>query len=279
MKASFFRTAVIAVLGMLFLVSAVFSEQSETVTIFFVKGNPQIMESGKMTWRACTEGATVDEGDRIRTKEGEAVELSFGEDRNNLIKIEENSDVIVRKISLPDRQLELVNGEVFSMMKKLPSRSTFEVRTPAGLSGARGTGWGTKTDGKSMTARSYEKNIYVKGIEKSGKPMKKELIVKAGWKTKFGKFEKPALLERLSRKEQKRWRAWKRDINKRLKAASKKGTKPFKRASRLMKDIDSRLDKLESFEETRDIKKIEKRIDKKSSSSGGGDNGYGEIGH
>jgi hypothetical protein len=107
-----------------------------------------------------------------------------------------------------------------SLIKNLPKDSTFKIKTPTAISGARGTGWESSTDGSRSTFNTFENAIYVKGIDQSGSEMEGELEVKSGFKTTVDKFEKPQALEKLSDKDIERWNSWKEDFDKRLEKRS-----------------------------------------------------------
>jgi len=261
------RSLCTLIITLVFSVSAAHA-QKDAAEIIHVVGNPQIMRAEKGVWEACTAGSFVREGDKIHTKREEAVELSFERTHKNVVRIGEGSEVIIGEVSPARNSIELENGGILSLMRKLPPKSTFEIKTPAGISGARGTGWGTKTDGSRMTASSFERSIYVQGIQASGSPLEGKMILKAGQKTTFGKFKKPSTLERITRKERHNWLMWKRDLYKRIGKMARRRRR-LDKASGLNKKIESLMEKKDLFNETRDLDRIERRQNKGSSDSGG----------
>jgi hypothetical protein len=102
-----------------------------------------------------------------------------------------------------------------ALLKSLPSGSTFEVKTPAGVSGARGTGWRSDTDGRRATFAAFENKIYVAGIDRAGNRMAGELTVESGMKTMVDRFEAPSRLERITEREMNQWNDFKKDVEKR----------------------------------------------------------------
>ena len=188
--------------------------RSAAVKVIFMKGSPKIMKANANEWTACSLDLVIDNGDRIKTLKGEALELSFAKDNSNIVRVNEEADVIVRKGEAP-YSVELLNGEVMTLLRKLPERSTFEVRTPAGLSGARGTGWRSAATGERATFDAFERSIYAKGIDQLGNELG-EIIVDAGWRTTLDRFEMPERLEKLSDADFERWNGWKEELSKRL---------------------------------------------------------------
>ena len=111
--------------------------QSEVVT---VTGEPKMMREGADAWTVCAAGMALGNGDRVKTGRNESVDIMYFSDKRNIVMIGENSDVVVVKDAAPCA-IALLSGEAMALIKNLPKGSTFEIKTPAGISGARGTGW------------------------------------------------------------------------------------------------------------------------------------------
>ncbi len=185
------------------------------VKVMFLQGEPKINKVNTDAWAICRKDMVIDNGDKIKTERGEFVELSFSGDNSKIVRIGENSDTVIRKKEAP-YSIELLRGHILAHIKNLPAGSTFEVRTPVGISGARGTGWESDTDGQRATFAAHEESIYARGIDQAGNAMEGELIVSEGWKTDVERFEKPSEIERLSAAEMDRWDGWKESIADRL---------------------------------------------------------------
>ena len=258
----------------------------EVAKIVLVKGSPKIMKVNTDKWIVCDVGGIVDNGDRIKTLKDEVVEVAFTKKGPNIVRIEQNADVFLKKNEAP-YSLELLNGAVMASIKNLPRQSTFEIRTPAGLSGARGTAWRSDTDGKRVTFDSYEKHIYVRGIDKKGKAMPGELIVEKGFRAKLERFERPERVERLSERQMKRWNRWQGDLRSRRSEIARVTSSPASgrpAAPAKISTFDkSKLDKIGRTEtrsmdrleaqksaviEMEDLKRIEQRLEPKTISTG-----------
>ena len=222
------------------------------------------MKKGVDAWTSCSINLALGTGDRIKTLAGEDVQISFSKDAN-FVKINENSDVVLL-INQDGGSIDLLNGEALALINKLPQGSTFEMKTPSGVSGARGTGWGAKTDGLRSTFNSFERSIYVKGIDKAGNVMKDELVVREGLRTMVDKFERPERLEKLSSRDMERWSGWKDSLkeqpNRQREGGSKAQTSQAKEVVAKDKtdketlpektDRDNARDKFEKVETSRD---------------------------
>jgi hypothetical protein len=177
-----------------------------------VKGDPQIMKKGADTWASCKEKTAVEDGDRIKTSKDEVVVIGFVENRKNIIRVGGDSEVVMIDGLEPSYIVELLNGEALALLLSLPQDSNFEVRTPAGVSSARGTGWRALTDGETATFEAYDNSIYVKGVYADGKPMEYGIFVNMGYKTVVKKLEQPAPVQRLTPEDIDRWNAWRDEV-------------------------------------------------------------------
>lgn len=209
----YFFILAVTLIAFTFLFSTLAAAQ-DAVKVIFLTGSPKIAKAGSDSFDDCKVGMAVGNGDRAKTGPGDALELAFSADNSKIVRIGENSDVFIRKTQAP-YSIELLNGEAMALIRALPSGSTFEVRTPVGLSGARGTGWSSNTDGKKSVFGSHENSIYVKGIDNSGKETG-EVMVDSGWKTTVDALGKPGKLEALSQDEIDRWKKWREDLAGRL---------------------------------------------------------------
>lgn len=247
---------VVLALALFLFVGPVFAQDAKA-SIFSLEGNPKIMKSGNTQWQECEIDMPIDTGDHIKTLKEEWVEISFLNDRTNMVKVEGDSDIVIKKNEAP-YSLDLISGSVMALIRKLPKNSTFEVTTPVGLCGARGTGWRSSTDNTRSRFAAFEHRIYVRGIDTSGKPMKGELIVKKGWANILNKFEKPEKLDRLLSGDIKRWNIWKKSLTDRIRNSDRS----LDKADR----TEDRIGKLQSMKsdirEASDINRVESQLNK-----------------
>ncbi len=237
--------------------------------VILVKGEPAIMKKESSDWNPCKKGAAIDNGDRIKTSKGEVVEISFSEDTVRVIRIREDSDVFIVKRESP-YSIELVDGEVLTFLKKLPKGSTFEIKTPAGTCGARGTGWSVTVDELKAIYRSFENAIYVQGLDASGNAIGGELTVRDGWQVIVDKFEKPGELERIAAGDLDKWNEWKSDLLDRLEGLKERGFEAAGAMQNKIQALEER--KVGDIRDTRDSDTIDKR--EETGTSGGSGGGY-----
>ena len=152
--------------------------------------------------------------DKIHTGTGSSVELSYDDSlANAMVRIEPDSRVVLERVTvLKDTALFMDRGSIMVKLKKLAKNSTFRVRTPVAICGARGTGFGVSLRSGHELITEYEDEVYVKCIGRNYEAMPGELSLSAGWKVSVDRFEEPLNVERLAPGEWSRWNDWMRVI-------------------------------------------------------------------
>lgn len=224
------------------------------VRIVFLEGNPKIMKAGINIWDPCVLDMAVSSGDRIKTREGESVEITFAKKNSNVMRIEPGSDVFIKKSESP-YSIELLNGTAMALIKDLPKGSTFEIRTPFGLSGARATGWIASTDGAAALFGAFEDSIYAAILDENGNVKGDMVTVMEGWKAILEK-DKAIMLERLAAGDIQRWNEWRQDVLNRLGISS---IVNLDTAGGVGDPINRLESKKDDINELRDIGRIESR--------------------
>jgi len=230
-----------------------------SANVFYVEGKAEYLASGKTGWKNIKKGLSLYSGDSVKTYENASLDIAFDGMRENVINISSNSYVIV-KLGDPEK-MELIDGEMFTLIKNLPAGSTFEIRTPTAVCGARGTGWGARGTKDNTIVSGYEKNSYAKGLNKDGTPMPGETTIKQGTKTQVNKFQKPSALSNLTNRDYDKWNKWKDSLIDRLSGKRNK-------RDRLVKDLSQIQDKQERLEERRDEDRIRRRDEEAGAGTG-----------
>lgn len=184
------------------------AESAPAAQIIKASGTAKVKTAASGEWVDAKEGMKVKVGDVIKTDAGSTVELAVGVGLSNVINIFPGSQLVISKFDPGVVNLE--EGRVFSLIKDLKKGSTFEVRTPTAVSGARGTGWGAHLKDNVTEVQGFEHTAYVAGLNDKG-----ELIgltdLQEGWKTSLLKGEGPGKLLRLSEEEKSAWKKWKKE--------------------------------------------------------------------
>lgn len=161
-----------------------------------LEGSVMILPSGEALEVKCEKGMLLKSGDRITTGEKSYLEIAFDSEKGNVVKVKENTQVVVRLKG--DEKIELIDGELVTSLKNLKKGTEFRIVTPSAVCGARGTGWVTKA-GKDLTVISvFDGTVFTLGLEKDGSLMEKEYLTKYGYRREIKRFETPGGLEKIS---------------------------------------------------------------------------------
>lgn len=206
-------------------------------------------------------GIELMEEDRIKTGRNAFIDIAFGGGKQNIIRIEEKSELTLKSLKPKVNELGLFKGSVLSRVKKLDKKSTFSVRTPISLSGARGSGWRVARRGSKDTIEGHEGVIFAAGLDEAGKAIG-EMDLSAGWKTSVEKFKRPGALAGLSGAEKDRWDAWKESLEGKKPVGKGKGIE--KVSGKIEKRMEKEIGRKDDLFESADGKRINDRTDSSS---------------
>lgn len=219
------------ILGIAFLsYNFVFAQaSSKEATIILVKGDVKIQKAGKVEWLDAKVGLRLSDGDTAKTGKASEAEISFDKDNKNVVRLAENTTAILRGRQL--RQIELPQGRIRFLIKKLRRDSSFEIRTPTAVAGARGTGGDVESEPDRAEVKAFEDEVFVQSFDQEGNLIK-EIIVREGWETFIEKFQAPSELVELTETDRKDWDSWKEDLTERTEIETReeggeKGAEPI----------------------------------------------------
>lgn len=109
-------------------------------------GHPEYQKAGGATWMKLEQGMVVHAGDSIRCDHGSHADLMLGYNNGN-IQVSSDSEVLLDKLTythtgletIHDTQLSLKRGVLYGQVNKMARESKYEVKTPKGVAGIRGT--------------------------------------------------------------------------------------------------------------------------------------------
>jgi len=169
------------------------------VTVISFAGDVDVRPKGATASVTCTPDMVIKEGTRIVTGDESYVEIAFNKLKNNIAKVEANSDVII-KLDGEDK-IELLNGELVTVLKGLKKGETFRVRTPDAVCGARGTAWKIIASGDITVVAPFDSKVFIRGLNKDGSPKEKVFWVKEGFMRKIKRFQDPGGAFRMPKDE------------------------------------------------------------------------------
>jgi len=134
---------VVALVGTLVVSSAQASEAGKAV-VRSIRGSAQYAEGGQ--WMPLKVGQVLKAGSTLRTANESQVDL-FMDENGPVVRLVENTTLGVDKLNYDatgidtviETQLDLKSGRVLGIVKKMSHSSKYEIKTPNGVAGIRGT--------------------------------------------------------------------------------------------------------------------------------------------
>lgn len=232
--------------------------------ILFMQGDVKVKSSKSDAWMNGQKGMVLTNGDNIKTGANSWAELGFGKDFKNSVRIQENSHVILTDLGAI--KINLIQGELRSLVEKLSKNTLFEIKTPVSVCGVRGTGWDTITDGKTAETDVYENSVFFSGLSGQGStidPGKRGLLDQAGLIS----------IEDLPIDRMNNWNKWKEDFTERRNAEV--GPSPQDRAGAALDQqaaTEGGMDKVKpAVSDVNDERDIDRRLEPVTIPSSGGE--------
>lgn len=183
----------------------------QTNKTFMVKGDVRIRKAKNPSELLKMDPSTIlEKGDIVETSEGSSADIIIGANTDKAIRLEEKSSVEFQGIN-PAR-LNMSKGKVRVSLKKLEPGTSFTVKTPTAISGARGTAWMQDAEGGKTRVCVFENNVYVCGLDQSGKPVTKEYVTGEGVQRTLEGGKAVSGPQPIPESDMKDWEYWKKNI-------------------------------------------------------------------
>jgi len=139
-------------------------EQNKAV-VRAVRGTANFSTDRGANWKALKVGTSLNQNSVVRTAPGSTVDLYMNEN-GPAVRITENTTMGIDRLTIDrtgvdnviETQLDLRNGRILGNVRKLAAASKYEVKTPQGVAGIRGTRYDISADG---TVRVIEGQVVV----------------------------------------------------------------------------------------------------------------------
>ena len=236
------------------------SAQASSAKVISYSGNVDIFKTDSVDAVGCAAGMKFKTGDRIKTGAEAYVEMAFDRKSDSIVRVEENSNVVL--MLKGNDKIELIDGEILTRLQNMPKEAIFQVRTPAAVCGARGTGLGVSHNPRTE-ADAFENDSYVKGIGKDGKAMKEEFTIKEGFRRIVEKFKAPSKMMKLTDRNYDKWNSWKEDRRQRV---SRKGRPRRRREGMFQESFERAMERKDEISEKADRGKIEEKVEESTPS-------------
>jgi ferric-dicitrate binding protein FerR (iron transport regulator) len=133
-----------------------------------VRGTANYSLDRGANWKPLKVGTGLKQNSIIRTAPGATVDLFLG-DNGPVVRVTEDTTMGIDRLTIdkagPEKvietQLDLRNGRILGNVKKLAQTSKYEVKTPQGVAGIRGTRYDIRADGTVTVIEGQVVVVYV----------------------------------------------------------------------------------------------------------------------
>lgn len=135
-----------------------------------VRGTANYSTDAGANWKKLNVGMRLNQNSVIRTAPGSTVDLFLG-DNGPVVRVTESTTMGIDRLTYEamgnetviETQLDLRNGRILGNVKKLAAASKYEVKTPQGVAGIRGTRYDIRADGTVTVIEGTVLVVYVVG--------------------------------------------------------------------------------------------------------------------
>lgn len=145
------------------------NEQEGKAIVRALLGTPEYSKAGA-AFVPLKVNTILHAGDVVKTKEGDHVDLFLGKN-NGVVQVTPNSTLLLDKLSFKDTGAEIVSdtqldvraGTIHGKVNKMANASKYEIKTPRGVAGIRGTKYSVSASGQVTVAEGTVIVVYVIG--------------------------------------------------------------------------------------------------------------------
>lgn len=138
------------------------------------------LESKKTSSQSVSQGMQLQQGDRLELNPGAYMDLAFDREWNNTTRL--NGNTIAVLTDLDPVKINMLKGDAYAKLDKLPQGSKFEIQTPIALAAARGTQYRvTHENGNTTVYNDSEVSlVYVYRLDSNGNRAGRAIVLKPG---------------------------------------------------------------------------------------------------
>jgi len=148
-----FRGYVVALAAALLLSSTSYAKANKAIVRAVRGGTAEITLDGK-NWKPAKVGQQLGENSAVKTDPNATVDLFLG-DNGPVVRVTKDTTMGIDRLDVEstgiekviETQLDLRNGKILGNVKKMAAASKYEVKTPVGVAGIRGTEYEISANG------------------------------------------------------------------------------------------------------------------------------------
>ncbi len=164
----FVRTCAVGVATIAFLVASSARAEMGKAVVRAVRGTATYSEGGG--WDPLRVGKILKPGAKIRTEAQSQVDL-FLDQNGPVVRVTESTTLGLDKMNFEatgadtviETQLDLSSGRILGSVKKMAAASKYEVKTPVGIAGIRGTDYDISANGRVRVLQGSVVTVFSQG--------------------------------------------------------------------------------------------------------------------
>lgn len=158
----------VAIAALLSAATAQAAPEQNKAIVRTVRGTANYSTDRGANWRALKVGTALTQNSVVRTAPGSIVDLFLG-DNGPVVRVTEDTTLGIDRLTIDrtgvdkviETQLDLRNGRILGNVKRLAAASKYEVKTPHGVAGIRGTRYDIRSDGTIVVAEGQIVAVYI----------------------------------------------------------------------------------------------------------------------
>jgi hypothetical protein len=162
-----FRGYAVAIAAALLLTVSAHAKANKAVVRAVRGGTAEITNDGK-NWKPAKVGQQLGEHSAVKTDPNATVDLFLGEN-GPVVRVTKDTTMGIDRLDVEstgvekviETQLDLRNGKILGNVKKMAAASKYEVKTPVGVAGIRGTEYAISADGKVQVYSGTVVLVYI----------------------------------------------------------------------------------------------------------------------
>jgi len=165
-----FKGYAVALLAVLFFSASAQATANKGVVRAVRGGSAEISSDKGKSWKKAAVGMAIAANSAIKTDSTAVVDVFLG-DNGPVVRVNPNSQLGFDKLDVQnsgiekiiETQLDLKSGQILGNVKKMAAASKYEVKTPHGVAGIRGTEYSISADGTVSVVSGTVVVVYIIG--------------------------------------------------------------------------------------------------------------------
>jgi len=163
-----FRAYAVAILAAVFFSASTQASPNKGVVRSVRGGSAEISNDSGKSWKKAAVGMPIAAHSAIKTDASAVVDVFLG-DNGPVVRVNPSSQLGFDKLDVQDAgiekvietQLDLKSGRILGNVKKMAAASKYEVKTPHGVAGIRGTEYSISADGTVSVVSGTVVVVYI----------------------------------------------------------------------------------------------------------------------